>query len=293
MRILLALSIFLISTSAFAAKKRAVCDQLLTNHQTLTEVLELTTDRLEGVHEGRILVENLARQMVLEHPSSVVERRQVIHALAEKFERQGELKNSVYAVFDELLGIPRTETEMIESTEEREAFPTLGVGADHDWWFTHPADLIKLIAGLRSAGVRSVVDLGSGTGRLGLLIGFLAPEIKFEGIELYGPRVEAGEAAVKRWGFKNVKFHQRNLLDQSIPYPKADLYFIFGPTNVMSINKRVVERLKREASGRKIVVVSNHHMTAPYLGIQKWLKREREEKSKANTVVPIEWFRTE
>lgn len=75
-----------------------------------------------------------------------------------------------------------------------------------------------------------VVDLGSGLGRLGLLIGLLYPEVRFQGLELVKARVDAANRAAKEMGFTHVEYRATNLAHAEA-LPPADHFYLFNPTN--------------------------------------------------------------
>lgn len=148
----------------------------------------------------------------------------------------------------------------------------IGLGQRHDFWFSAHSYLIRELKLAHDLNVKTIVDLGTGTGRLGLLAGFLYPEMKFIGLDLFGPRIKAGQAAAKRFGFSDrIQLKIQDLLDESKPLPVADYYYIYGPTNSDVINNQVVNRLRPIFAERLTFISSLHHVTTSILDGKPWL----------------------
>ncbi|AZZ38126.1 hypothetical protein CIK05_15395 [Bdellovibrio sp. qaytius] len=100
-----------------------------------------------------------------------------------------------------------------------------------------------------------LTDLGSGFGRVGLVISLLRPDIKFIGYEFVASRVDLANAAVKKLGIdKQLFFHQ----DLSLPefkIPDAEVYYLFDPFTQETYS-HVIAQLNQIASQRKIMIVT-------------------------------------
>ncbi len=94
-------------------------------------------------------------------------------------------------------------------------------------WFA----LLEVVDAMNLKPGQLVSDFGSGIGRLGLLIGFLRPDVNFVGLEIVGERVKYANQAAAALGFDNVKFHTVNLSDAKLHLPPADHIYMFNPTN--------------------------------------------------------------
>jgi hypothetical protein len=92
-------------------------------------------------------------------------------------------------------------------------------------------DLYDAIDAMELKAGETVVDLGSGTGNLGLLIGLLRPDVKFIGLEIVGLRTSYANKASEELGFKNVRYVTTNLADLSSRLPQADHFYAYSPLN--------------------------------------------------------------
>lgn len=93
------------------------------------------------------------------------------------------------------------------------------------------SQLIELVELMDLAEGQLVSDLGSGLGRLGLLIGLLRPDVKFVGFELIDVRVDWANSAARSNGFRNVSFQTENLANDNLRLPQADHFYLFNPTS--------------------------------------------------------------
>ncbi|MGZ3705754.1 MAG: hypothetical protein ACXWP1_07370, partial [Bdellovibrionota bacterium] len=73
----------------------------------------------------------------------------------------------------------------------------------------------------------TVVDLGAGYGRLGFVLDHHFPHSRFLGFELVPERVEAGSAALARFGAKNASLEVANIAAKNWWPPAAQIYFIY------------------------------------------------------------------
>ncbi len=122
---------------------------------------------------------------------------------------------------------------------------------DEEIWFdkngeqqTSWSELINLVEAMDLEDGQLVADLGSGTGRLGLLIGLLRPNVSFIGLELVDIRVKWANSAARSNGFLNVHFKTENLADPNLQLPEADHFYLFNPT-IPETSDILAEKLTR------------------------------------------------
>jgi hypothetical protein len=110
-----------------------------------------------------------------------------------------------------------------------------------------------------------VVDLGSGVGRLGLVLQQLAPAVSFLGQEYVGERVDEANRAYLRWGCQAMRCERADLLSENYVLPEADVYFIydFGDESAL---RRTLQRLSERAAGRALRVVGRGALITKLLG---------------------------
>lgn len=78
-------------------------------------------------------------------------------------------------------------------------------------------------------GVR-FVDLGSGYGRVGFVIGLMRPDINFKGYEYVPHRVQISDEMTKNFTLANhVNFFVQDLSLSTFKIPPADIYYLYDP----------------------------------------------------------------
>ena len=86
-----------------------------------------------------------------------------------------------------------------------------------------------------------LVDLGSGVGRVGIVMGILNPKLKFVGLELMKERHFQAQQASKKLGLdKRIQFQCCDLSKNKIPL--ADCYYLFNPFSYLTL-RRVFQSL--------------------------------------------------
>ena len=75
----------------------------------------------------------------------------------------------------------------------------------------------------------TVLDLGSGYGRVGFVIGYLRPDIEFIGYEYVDHRVQNSKAVATGAGFSRVEFFTQDLSARDFKIPEADVYYMYDP----------------------------------------------------------------
>lgn len=102
----------------------------------------------------------------------------------------------------------------------------------------------------------TIIDLGSGHGRLGFTIGILRPDISFIGYEYIDHRTEsAKKIAVNFELTKSVQFITQNLADKNFKIPAADIFYLYDPFTE-STYTHVLNQLAQISETKKIIVVT-------------------------------------
>nr|BFD67590.1 hypothetical protein HAGR004_26120 [Bdellovibrio sp. HAGR004] len=100
------------------------------------------------------------------------------------------------------------------------------------------------------------IDLGSGYGRVGLVIGFLRPDIDFIGYEYVKHRVDISNVSTVRFGLeKNVHFYTQDLAEKNFKIPEAEVYYLYDPFSKETY-LHVLNQLVEVSRHRRIVVVT-------------------------------------
>lgn len=166
---------------------------------------------------------------------------------------------SLYRAFDEmdaLLGIDYAAEATMRtnlSSQER-LYEGAGVGVQTSY--------MSLLLALKDCGAQtgaSFIDLGSGYGRAGLVVGLLRPDMNFTGYEFVPHRVAASRIAAERAGVsERVRYFAQDLADSEFEIPFADIYFMFDPFT-QETYRHVFAQIKNMGRTRAVTVVAKGH----------------------------------
>jgi hypothetical protein len=179
---------------------------------------------------------------------------------------EGAWKISLYRAFDvmdEIFGLDYSRDigmKNNEMTSER-LYEGAGLGVQ-----TSYSSLLMAIQALQIKPAAKLVDLGSGYGRLGLLMGLLRPDIEFTGYEFVGHRVEVANNASLRLGLeRSVHFCIQDLSIAEFAIPEADVYYMYDPFTGETYN-HVFGQLEKISREKSITIVTKGNAGA-------WMKR--------------------
>jgi hypothetical protein len=165
------------------------------------------------------------------------------------------LANSLYRAFDEMdrvLSLDYTLDEGMSTSpnQTERIFAGTGLGVQSSY-----ASILVALDQVRLPQGGTFIDLGSGYGRVGFVIGFLRPDAQFIGYEYVPHRVQAAEDTAKRAGISDhVHFIAQDLSDRSFRIPEADVYYMYDPFS-QETYRYVFEQL-REIGRRKPITVA-------------------------------------
>lgn len=143
---------------------------------------------------------------------------------------------------DEVLGFNIPTIENILLTRARELNPagslkTWGqglhagnqtwVGLSHQTLQTPYHELKRICELLHPPPGSTLVDLGAGYGRLGLILSVLYPEVNFIGIEYVKERVLEGQRVLNKHNCSNALLIQQDLTHKDFILPSAEYYFLY------------------------------------------------------------------
>lgn len=113
----------------------------------------------------------------------------------------------------------------------------------------------------------TVVDLGSGYGRVGLVIGLLRPDITCIGYEYVQHRVEIANLASQNLGLQDrVRYFTCDLSDRSFQIPDAEVYYMYDPFSdetYMYVLSQLVDISRR----KKITIVTKGNARAKLMEV--------------------------
>jgi len=100
-----------------------------------------------------------------------------------------------------------------------------GVGVQSSY-----ATLLTAISNLNLAQGCRFIDLGSGYGRVGLVIGLMRPDVDFIGYEFVEHRVDIANSSSEKLGLsEHVHFYTQDLSLKDFQIPEADIYYLYDP----------------------------------------------------------------
>lgn len=124
------------------------------------------------------------------------------------------------------------------------------------------------------------VDLGSGYGRLGIVIGLSRPDIRFLGFEFVNHRVDVANEIAQKFSLQeHVKFITQDLSAIDFRIPDAEIYYLYDPFNETTY-RYVLEQLIQVSRRQPIAIVTKGNARG---WVMEVAKRE-------NWPVPQEFF---
>jgi SAM-dependent methyltransferase len=121
---------------------------------------------------------------------------------------------------------------------------------------TSYSSILNLLNGLKFAHGERLTDLGSGYGRLGLMLGLFRADLTFSGYEYVGHRVDSSSRAAKHAGVSDrVRFFQQDLADPNFALPESDVYYLYDPFSPSTYQK-ILQQLITVGSERPIRIVT-------------------------------------
>lgn len=180
----------------------------------------------------------------------------------EKLGRGEHLALSIYRTYDsldELFNLnylaDRGMKSILENTERLYEGAGIGVQSGYSTVLT----AIRYLKPLQGA---RFVDLGSGYGRLGLVIGILRPDIDFKGYEFIQHRVDITMATVLNFNMQgHVQMYTQDLALKEFLIPDADIYYLYDPFSDVTYG-HVLSQLVSISLKHKISIVTKGNARA-------------------------------
>ena len=129
------------------------------------------------------------------------------------------------------------------------------VGLEPETLNTPYQELVLLSQLLNPQPGDTVVDLGAGYGRLGLVLHLLYPEVHFIGYELVKERVDEGNRIFSKLGCLRSKLVAQDLTAADFELPEAKFYFLYDYGKVHHI-RQTMKQLEDMTSKIKFKVVA-------------------------------------
>ena len=148
--------------------------------------------------------------------------------------------------------------------------------------FTPYRVIQDLLRTIKPKANTTIVDLGSGLGRLGFFLGLNYPKVNFLGLELVKERVlQSREISAELKLSPRIRFEIEDLSRPEHVLPPAEVYFLFNPF-ILKTLKRVFEKLRQSSSSKSMKLAIVRIGRPPRL-IQRepWLTKAAESKNYA------------
>lgn len=128
------------------------------------------------------------------------------------------------------------------------------VGLEPETLQTPYPELVQMCDLLKPKAGQSMIDLGAGYGRLGLVMDRLYPGVKFTGYELVEERVVEGNRVFKDQGLDGELITQ-DLTEENFELPHADYYFLYDYGKTAHI-RRTLKQLEVLSETKKFKVIA-------------------------------------
>ncbi len=129
------------------------------------------------------------------------------------------------------------------------------VGLDPQTLQTPYLELKEVCELLSPEAQQSIIDLGAGYGRMGLVLNALCPEVKFVGYEFVAERVNEGRRIFAQHELNHAELYVQDLTDKHFVLPVADYYFLYDYGELAHI-RRTLKQLEDLADRHSFKVVA-------------------------------------
>lgn len=191
-------------------------------------------------------------QLALMQMSELYEFEHQLNSKRKKAEEYAKL--SLYRSFDvldQLFELDYLLNEVAEINQIERLYEGAGVGVQSSY-----STILLALRYLNLPKGSKFIDLGSGYGRIGLVVGLMRSDIQFTGYEFVKERVDIANKACARFGLeKHTHFLTQDLAATDFKLPHADTYYIFDSFTDASY-VIIMNQLQEIAQTKKITVVT-------------------------------------
>lgn len=137
----------------------------------------------------------------------------------------------------------------IDSQQPERLYQGSGAGVQSGY-----SSILIAMNALKDKKVKSIIDLGSGYGRVGFVFALLSPEIAFTGYEYVPHRVVAANAITEHLGLSaRLSFLAQDLSDFMLP--EVDVYYMYDPFTKATY-AYILHQILEIASRKKVFIVT-------------------------------------
>lgn len=161
---------------------------------------------------------------------------------------------SLYRTFDDIdqvLDLEYITDEQALSEQKERLYEGAGLGVQSSY-----ATILLALRYLNLKKGSHFVDLGSGYGRLGFVLGLLRPDVQFTGFEFVTERVQRCNTICANLNInKQTEFITQDLSALDFKIPKAQFYYIFD-SFTDSTYQHIIQQLQSIAEHQNITVIT-------------------------------------
>lgn len=134
--------------------------------------------------------------------------------------------------------------------------------SSQSWIGLHPQvlqtpynDIHECLSKLKDTNIDLVIDIGSGYGRVGMVMNSIFPKANFIGYEVIKKREAEGNRIFKKYGLNNCKIINKNVLEDGFVLPNAQIYFIYDFSEMSDICK-ILDDLVCKAKDKSFYLIA-------------------------------------
>ncbi|PIK13566.1 hypothetical protein [Halobacteriovorax sp. JY17] len=137
--------------------------------------------------------------------------------------------------------------------------------------------ILLALHSMKAALGSTVVDLGSGYGRVGLVCSLVRPDINFIGYEYVPHRVDVSNEASEALGLQaSLIFKTQDLSLESFSIPDADFYYLYDPFSEETY-RYILEQIVEVSKRKEVTIVTKGNA-------RNWLKKIAKEQNWPNPI---------
>jgi len=121
---------------------------------------------------------------------------------------------------------------------------------------THVTSAFSFFRALNPQAGQTWVDIGSGYGRMGHLIGLLFEDVRFIGYEIAPERVRVSQDTAAKLKLKHVEFREQDLMDRAFSPEDADVYYLFDPVTDEVRAKVIADLAAKARAGKRFKIAA-------------------------------------
>jgi hypothetical protein len=129
------------------------------------------------------------------------------------------------------------------------------VGLSHQTLQTPYSELKEMCELLRPRRHETIVDLGAGYGRMGLVLKALYPDVNFIGYEYVSARVKEGQRILEKFECHRSQLLEQDLTAKEFNLPLAEYYFVYDYGTLQHI-RDTLKQFEKLADHHKFKIIA-------------------------------------